>query len=106
VAIDLSPQRVERAAEHGAHLAVAANDPTLASSIKAFSSTVSDAAILTAATDSVEPAEMAAKILRDRGRIIVVGAVGMGVSRSNMYMKELSADSLALLRAGKVRPAV
>src|SRR3989475_8785434 len=39
---------------------------------------------------------MAAKILRDRGRIIVVGAVGMGVSRSNMYMKELS---LALSRS-------
>jgi len=66
VAIDLSPQRVERAAEHGAHLAVAANDPTLASSIKAFSRYGVDAAILTAATDSVEPAEMAAKILRDR----------------------------------------
>jgi predicted dehydrogenase/threonine dehydrogenase-like Zn-dependent dehydrogenase len=90
VAIDLLPQRVKRAAEHGAHLAVAANDPTLASCIKEFSRYGVDAAILTAATDSVEPAEMAAKILRDRGRIIVVGAVGMGVSRSNMYMKELS----------------
>jgi predicted dehydrogenase len=90
VAIDLSPQRVKRAAEFGAHLAVAANDPTLASCIKEFSRYGVDAAILTAATDSVEPAEMAAKILRDRGRIIVVGAVGMGVSRSNMYLKELS----------------
>jgi predicted dehydrogenase len=90
VAIDLSPQRVKQAAGFGAHLAVAANDPTLASTIKEFSRYGVDAAILTAATDSVEPAEMAAKILRDRGRIIVVGAVGMGVSRSNMYMKELS----------------
>ena len=90
VAIDLSPQRVKRAAEFGAHLTVAANDPTLPSCIKEFSRYGVDAAILTAATDSVEPAEMAAKILRDRGRIIVVGAVGMGVSRSNMYMKELS----------------
>jgi polar amino acid transport system substrate-binding protein len=90
VAIDLSPQRVNRAAEFGAHLAVATNDPTMASSIKEFSRYGVDAAILTAATDSAEPAEMAAKILRDRGRIIVVGAVGMGVSRSNMYMKELS----------------
>src|SRR5713226_1263621 len=96
VAIDLLPQRVKRAAEFGAHLAVAANDPTLASSIKEFSRYGVDAAILTAATDSVEPAEMAAKILRDRGRIIVVGAVGMGVSRSNMYTKELS---LALSRS-------
>src|SRR2546422_717799 len=90
VAIDLSPQRVKRAAEFGAHLTVAANDPTLPSCIKEFSRYGVDAAILTAATDSAEPAEMAAKILRDRGRIIVVGAVGMGVSRSNMYTKELS----------------
>lgn len=90
VAIDLSPQRVQRAAEFGAHLALAANDPTLVSSIKEFSRYGVDAAILTAATDSAEPAEMAAQILRDRGRIIVVGAVGMGVSRNNMYMKELS----------------
>jgi predicted dehydrogenase len=96
VAIDLSPQRVQRAAEFGAHLAVAANDPTLVSSIKEFSKYGVDAAILTAATDSAEPAEMAAKILRDRGRIVVVGAVGMGVSRNNMYMKELS---LALSRS-------
>jgi predicted dehydrogenase/threonine dehydrogenase-like Zn-dependent dehydrogenase len=90
VAIDLSPQRVKRAADFGAHLAVAADDPTLASTIKEFSRYGVDAAILTAATDSAEPAEMAARILRDRGRIIVVGTVGMGVSRSNMYMKELS----------------
>jgi polar amino acid transport system substrate-binding protein len=96
VAIDLSPQRVARAAEFGAHLAIAANDPALLSSIKEFSRYGVDAAILTAATDSAEPAELAAKILRDRGRIIVVGAVGMGVSRSNMYAKELS---LALSRS-------
>jgi len=90
VAIDLSPQRVKRAADFGAHLAVAADDPTLASTIKEFSRYGVDAAILTAATDSAEPAEMASRILRDRGRIIVVGMVGMGVSRNNMYMKELS----------------
>jgi predicted dehydrogenase len=96
VAIDLSPQRVKRAADFGAHLAVAADDPTLASTIKEFSRYGVDAAILTAATDSAEPAEMAARILRDRGRIIVVGMVGMGVSRNNMYMKELS---LALSRS-------
>ena len=90
VAIDLSSQRVERAVEFGAHLALTANDPALASRVKEFSRYGVDAAILTAATDSAEPAEMAAAILRDRGRIVVVGAVGMGVSRNNMYMKELS----------------
>ena len=90
VAIDLSPQRVQRAPEFGAHLAIAANDPNLISGIKEFSRHGVDAAILTAATDSAEPADLAARLLRDRGRIIVVGAVGMGVSRHNMYMKELS----------------
>src|SRR3989441_1028080 len=96
VAIDLLPGRVERAVEFGAHLAVAADSPALVSSIKDFSRYGVDAAILTAATRSAEPAEMAARILRDRGRIVVVGAVGMGVSRSNMYAKELS---LALSRS-------
>jgi predicted dehydrogenase/threonine dehydrogenase-like Zn-dependent dehydrogenase len=96
VAIDLSPRRVKQAAEFGAHLALGADDPSLVSSIKEFSRYGVDAAILTAATDSAEPAEMAARILRDRGRIIVVGAVGMGVSRNNMYLKELS---LALSRS-------
>ena len=104
VAIDLSPQRVKRTADFGAHLAVPADDPTLASSIKEFSRYGVDAAILTAATDSVEPAEMAAKILRDRGRIVVVGAVGMGVSRDNMYMKELSLTLSRSYGAGRYDP--
>ena len=96
VAIDLSPGRVARAVEFGADLAVAADNPALVSSIKEFSRYGVDAAILTAATRSAEPAEMAAGILRDRGRIVVVGDVGMGVSRSVMYAKELS---LALSRS-------
>src|ERR1051326_8681139 len=96
MAIDLSPERVARAADFGAHLAMAANDPALASKVREFSRYGVDAAILTAATPSAEPAEMAASILRDRGRIIVVGDVGMGVSRSVLYAKELS---LALSRS-------
>jgi polar amino acid transport system substrate-binding protein len=96
VAIDLSPERVARAEAFGAHLSLAASDPALLSKIRGFSRYGVDAAILTAATESAEPAELAAQILRDRGRIIVVGAVGMGVSRGNMYMKELS---LALSRS-------
>ena len=96
VALDLSPQRVARAKEFGAPLALAADDPSLGAKIKSFSRYGVDAAIITAATESAAPTEMAAEILRDRGRIIVVGAVGMGVSRHNMYEKELS---LALSRS-------
>ena len=48
------------------------------------------AALITAATKSADPLELAAKLLRDRGRISVIGDVGMGVSRATMYRKELS----------------
>ena len=47
-------------------------------------------AIITAASPSAEPVQLAANICRDRGRIVVVGTVDLGVSRQTMYRKELS----------------
>jgi polar amino acid transport system substrate-binding protein len=90
VAIDVSPERVKQAVQFGAHLALLANDPSLVEKVKAFSRYGVDAAVITASSSSAEPLEMAARLMRERGRIVVVGAVGMGVSRENMYMKELS----------------
>lgn len=48
-----------------------------------------DAVILTAATASNEPLELAAEILRPKGRVVVVGMVGMDVPRDPFYHKEL-----------------
>jgi polar amino acid transport system substrate-binding protein len=48
-----------------------------------------DAAILTAATPSSEPINAASRLCRDRGRVVVVGDVGMDVSRKTFYEKEL-----------------
>jgi predicted dehydrogenase len=90
IAIDLSPERAARAVAFGAHLGLTSSDPDLAAVIAAFSRYGIDAALITAATPSAEPLELAAKLMRDRGRIVIVGDVGMGVSRGNMYMKELS----------------
>ncbi len=90
IAIDLSRERAARAVEFGAHLGLAADAPDLGSAITAFSRYGIDAALITAATPSAEPLELAARLMRDRGRIVIVGDVGMGVSRGNMYMKELS----------------
>lgn len=90
IAIDLSRERVEKAASLGAHLGLSSADSNLEIAIHTFSRNGVDAAIITAATKSAEPVELAAKLLRDRGRIAIVGDVGMGVSRGNMYMKELS----------------
>jgi predicted dehydrogenase/threonine dehydrogenase-like Zn-dependent dehydrogenase len=48
-----------------------------------------DLTIITAATSSNQPVELAGEITRRKGRIVVVGAVGMNVPRDIYYRKEL-----------------
>jgi polar amino acid transport system substrate-binding protein len=90
IAIDLDPGRVERAVKFGADRGLLSSDPRTPLAIKEFTRYGPDAVIITAATPSTEPIELAAAIARDRGRIVVVGDVGLGVSRPNVYLKELS----------------
>jgi predicted dehydrogenase/threonine dehydrogenase-like Zn-dependent dehydrogenase len=97
IAIDVSRERAAKAIELGAHLGLDTSDPGLQSAVASFSRYGVDAVLITAATKSAEPLELAAKLLRDRGRISVVGDVGMGVSRTDMYRKEIS---LSISRSG------
>ena len=48
-----------------------------------------DLVLICAATSSSEPVAMAGRITRQRGRVIVVGAVGMDLPRENYYEKEI-----------------
>jgi len=48
-----------------------------------------DAVLVTAATSSNEPIEVAAEACRPKGRVVVVGMVGMDVPRDPFYRKEL-----------------
>ena len=90
IAIDRDMQRVERARQFGADLALGSGDRDTPSRVREFARYGSDVAIIAAASASSEPVELAASISRDRGRIVVVGAVDLGVSRKAMYLKELS----------------
>ena len=49
-----------------------------------------DAVIITAATNSNEPVELAIQCARKRGTVVVVGAVGMNIPRSPFYEKEIN----------------
>lgn len=49
-----------------------------------------DGVIITAATDSNEPVHQAATMCRKRGRIVLVGVVGLQLSRADFYQKELT----------------
>jgi predicted dehydrogenase/threonine dehydrogenase-like Zn-dependent dehydrogenase len=90
IAVDANPLRAKQAMEFGASLALTASDPAVHHQITDFTKHGADAAIVTAGSSSVEPVELAAKVLRDRGRIVIVGAVPLGVSRDVMFKKELS----------------
>ncbi len=90
IAIDRDPQRVERARQFGADLALGSSDRDMPARVQEFARYGADVAIITAASPSAEPVELAAAISRDRGRIVAVGTVDLGVSRQAMYMKELS----------------
>lgn len=48
-----------------------------------------DAVIITASTGSNEPIELAIEIARKKGKVVVVGGIGMNIPRSPFYEKEL-----------------
>ncbi len=89
-AIDVDHGRVDRALKFGAQAGFVATDPRLEELAGSFTRYGADAVVITAATRSSEPLELAAKLLRDRGRIVIVGDVGLDVPRNPFYAKELS----------------
>jgi predicted dehydrogenase/threonine dehydrogenase-like Zn-dependent dehydrogenase len=90
IALDIDARRAEFAQTMGAHLALVVGDPRSAVLVEEYTGHGADVAVITASTPSSEPIELAADLVRDRGRIVVVGDVGLGVSRRKAYAKELS----------------
>ena len=103
IAIDRDMQRVERARQFGADLALGSGDRDTPSRVKEFARYGSDVAIIAAASASSEPVELAANISRDRGRIVVVGTVDLGVSRKAMYTERAVAGAFPFLRTRPLR---
>ena len=88
--IDIDPTRVAIAHEHGAGAGAPRDMPNLDQAILEFTGGYgADAVLITAGTSSNDPVELAAHISRDKGRVVVVGAVGMNVPRPPFYEKEL-----------------
>jgi predicted dehydrogenase len=89
IGIDLDPAKVALALELGAEAAVARGDDVLAA-VAAFSGgRGADAVVITAATSSNDPVELAGEIARDRAVVSMVGATGMELPRKPYYEKEL-----------------
>ncbi len=91
VALDLAADRVELAAANGADLAtVIEPDRTEAEVLRFTRGRGADAILITAATSSNAPVEQAARLARDRARVIMVGVTGMDIPRTPYFKKELT----------------
>ncbi len=89
IGIDLRKDRVELARKLGADL-VLDGSVSIADEVRAFTNGLGvDCVIVAAASKSSAPCEMALNICRDRGAIVVVGAVEMKFPWNEMYLKEI-----------------
>lgn len=64
-----------------------------------------DVVLICAASDSPEPLETAFKVARDRGRVVVVGVVGLGAQTGEMLRKELQVVGSRSYGPGRYDPA-
>lgn len=64
-----------------------------------------DAVIITASTKSNDPVHQAAQMCRKRGRIVLVGVVGLELSRADFYEKELSFQVSCSYGPGRYDPS-
>jgi predicted dehydrogenase/threonine dehydrogenase-like Zn-dependent dehydrogenase len=88
IGIDVDESRVALARQHGAVAVERSGD--VEGTVDVVTGGIGvDAVIITAATSSVDPIRISGRITRDRGRVVVVGAVPMDVPRSPYYEKEI-----------------
>lgn len=100
---DLDPHRCQLAKDLGADEVIGAG---LADAAMSFTNGYgADAVIITAATSSNEPIEIAAEACRTKGRVVIVGLVGMDVPRDPFYKKELDLRLSMSYGPGRYDPA-
>jgi len=106
IGVDYDREKVALAEKFGAKGVVLADDVDAVAQGMAFTGGRGiDAVLITAATDSDEPVRNAARMSRQRGRIVLVGVAGLNLSRADFYEKELSFQVSCSYGPGRYDPA-
>lgn len=90
IGFDFDEKKVKLAHEKGVLAFNASKVNTVATVEALTSNTGCDAVIITASTKSNDVISQSAQMSRKRGRIVLVGVIGLDIQRSDFYKKELS----------------
>ena len=91
LAIDFDQSKLDLAKQFGAEICNPGKGEDPVAAGMTFSRGVGvDGVIITASTKSNDPVTQAARMSRKRGRIILVGVIGLELSRADFYEKELT----------------
>jgi predicted dehydrogenase/threonine dehydrogenase-like Zn-dependent dehydrogenase len=89
IGIDIDPEMVKLANVHAADFTSLRSETRLAERIEAFTDGIGvDAVIITAATESTDPVNFAGRVLKRKGKVVVVGNVPTGFEREPYYYKK------------------
>ena len=90
IGVDLDPRRIDLAKEIAADQVYNSSHVDLPSEISRTTAGMGvDATIITAASSSDAIVQQAMEITRKKGKVVIVGAVGLGLKRSPFYEKEI-----------------
>lgn len=106
IGIDVDSAMVEIASQHCCDLALNRSEPGLEERISRISDGLGcDAVIITAASTSLDPINLAGVLCRKRGTVVVVGDVPTGFSREpHYYKKELQVKMSCSYGPGRYDP--
>jgi len=105
IAIDLRPERIALAQRLGADHGVV-SDEAMAKTVGGLTNGRGvDCVIIAAAARSAVPCQQAVSISRDRGRLVIVGAVDINLPRQEMYAKEIQLFMSRAYGPGSYDPA-
>lgn len=106
IGLDLDPSKVKFGEEMGLDRGLVSSEEDPVAAVEAFTGGRGvDHTLITAATESNEPIEQAGEFTRRKGRVVVVGNVGMDLPRDDYYHKELEVKVSMSYGPGRYDPS-
>lgn len=103
--LDLREDRLALVKDLGADYVIKSDDPELLPHLSRFTRGQGfDIVMVCAATQSSGPINLAAQIARSKGKVVIVGRVGMEIERKDYYQKELDLVMTRSLGPGRYDP--